>query len=135
MSSLDFLPELAVQLAETGADRDDKFQKFFFDAFRLGPYGLGPIIDTLHRLFELIDIDGVQTFGDRACTELIELAEPCGLAVIELVSVFREVVPRHMWDPSGFCELRSELRTQKGYFQVCFIRTIFFVSELTILTR
>ncbi|KAF6765339.1 hypothetical protein DFP72DRAFT_839194 [Ephemerocybe angulata] len=121
LTSLSFLTELAERsrIAETGPNSfDPAFEDEFDDVFRLGPHGLGPVLDTMHTVLRMLQACGKRDIGIPLCNSIIDDMEPTGLSVLQLVLVFRSRLGarRFLFDPLGFSTLRSALSSKNSLF-------------------
>ncbi|KAF6747405.1 hypothetical protein DFP72DRAFT_854382 [Ephemerocybe angulata] len=114
--SLAFLIELDDALSEPSAEANSNIE--FEEVFRLGPAGLEPLIAMGHRLYHFLKMSGaVEAVGLKACNEIIAVLEPSGLAILNLIKLFRDGVDRSNFDPPGFADLRQVLNSQVSYFK------------------
>ena len=102
-------------------DEDEQGHLLFEQNFCLGPFGLAPAIDYLHFLSILLlerYKQGLVTHSNTlGCFDKFDaLVTP----LLSLVLAFRSRTPWTQYDPPGFSDFRSSLKSSEKYFGVCF---------------
>jgi hypothetical protein len=116
---LQFLIDLMELRHGNTSHQDDHgdFHASFETNFRLGPYGLHPIINFLQRLYNLVLAQ--RHYATSGFVLQIETLNVYTTPLHALLLHFRTSVNRVEYDPTPFSELRQELQTGSHKFPVC----------------
>ncbi|KAJ3527972.1 hypothetical protein NMY22_g9584 [Coprinellus aureogranulatus] len=124
LGQLDFITSLAAWAGETRTMMDDaegkaakkQFNDSFHNEFRLGPYGLKPIIDALNVVDCLVRDKGIKHLSLVDCNNLIDKVDIMGDALVTLVNYFLWYVPRASFEPQVFSTLRNVIDLSKASY-------------------
>ncbi|KAF6752540.1 hypothetical protein DFP72DRAFT_1070117 [Ephemerocybe angulata] len=119
----DFLPRLGFLVTLSGACKGESgsgkggFETLWNDGFKLGPYGLEPIIELLYRVHEVLRRHvGTEWINGAQWTIIIDSLDLYGEAILHLIHHFKSFTPRSEYDPPGIQELRQALVSRVQYF-------------------
>ncbi|KAK7025865.1 hypothetical protein R3P38DRAFT_3193490 [Favolaschia claudopus] len=106
----DQLFPLLALVVDFGDITTDDGEDQFHANFRLGPAGLSPFIDLLHRLYLLV-INWTPRLPHVEVVGFVSIINSFVAPIYNAVLHFRDTTPRYRYDPPGFAALRET--TQK----------------------
>ncbi|KAJ7312339.1 hypothetical protein DFH08DRAFT_448629 [Mycena albidolilacea] len=103
----DLFPELGF-LVGFGDPEDTDYDSKFIHYFRLGPNGLQPFINFLHRLYNAT-VHWTPRLSDRELDRCIAIIDRFATPIHNGVLHLRTSIARSVYDPPGFAELHDAL--------------------------
>lgn len=88
---------------------DSAFLSSFQNEFRLGSFGVKPIVEVLYLVDKLIRDTGHLYLTIADCNAIIDTIDPYARALAQPLETFRSITPRALFDPPSFSSLRSLL--------------------------
>ncbi|KAJ7067740.1 hypothetical protein B0H15DRAFT_958165 [Mycena belliarum] len=110
----ELFPELKF-IISFGEPGDADYAERVAEYFRLGPQGLQPFIDFLHRLY-ITTIEWTPKLLDADLAAFIAILDALATPIHSALLHFRVTVPRTKYDPRGFAELQEVLGKARHKF-------------------